>query len=96
MARLYNRIHHQTELRRKRQNKKGIHAIRYHVDEKVLIRNRQQPSSAEGIAKKLLLLYTGPYIISKDNGNNTYVIGYPSTNRVKATYNQTEIKTFYE
>ena len=56
---------------------------RYNVGEKVLIRNRQQPRSIEGIAKKLLLLYTGLYVINKDNGNNTYVIVYQSTNQIK-------------
>ena len=63
-------------MRKKRQSKTGVHPIKYNVGEKVLIRNRQQPSSIEGIAKKLLLLYTGLYVINKDNGNNTYVILY--------------------
>ena len=50
----------------------------------------------EGIAKKLLLLYTGPYIITKDNGNNTYQISNINTRKIKGVYNQTSIKKFYE
>ena len=45
--------------------------IKYKEGDKILIKNRELPSTMEGIAKKLLLLYTGPYIITRDNGNNT-------------------------
>ena len=34
--------------------------IKYQVGEKVLIKNRELPSTTEGIPKKLLLLYVGP------------------------------------
>ena len=92
LTRVYNRILHKIELRRRKQDKTGRHIIKYEVGEKILIKNRQQPSGAEGIAKKLLLLYNGPFLISKDNQNNTYVIIEPNTNKIKGTYNQTEIK----
>ena len=96
ITRIYNRILHKTELRKKRQSKTGVHPIKYNVGEKVLIRNQQQPSSIEGIAKKLLLLHTGLYVINKDNGNNIYVIVYSSTNRIKGTYNETEMRKYLE
>ena len=53
----------------------------------MLLKNRHLPSSAEGIAKKLLLLYTGPYSITRDKGNNTYELTIPETNKVKGVYN---------
>ena len=34
--------------------------VKYEVWDQVLIKNRELPSTIEGIAKKLLLLYTGP------------------------------------
>ena len=34
--------------------------VRYKDGEKILIKNRELRSTMEGIAKKLLLLYTGP------------------------------------
>ena len=54
------------------------------------------PSTLEGIAKKLLLLYIGPYVITKDNGNNTYEISNITTKKIKGVYNQASIKKFYE
>ena len=56
----------------------------------------QLPSSKEGIAKKLLLLYNGPYIIVKNNNNNTYVISDVETKKIKGTYNQVSLKMYYE
>ena len=53
---------------------------------------RDRPSSAEGIARKLLSLYTGPYIVTQTKGNNTYEIATPNTNQIKGVYNQTELK----
>ena len=46
--------------------------------------------------KKLLLLYTGPYVITKYNNNNTYEIMNPITKRIKGTYNQESIKKYNE
>ena len=59
---------------------------------KVFLKNRQLPSSVEGIAKKLLLLYTGPYAITQDKGNNTYELSTPDTKQVKGVYDQAKIK----
>ena len=96
LTHVYNRLLHKLETRRKKQNATRKNIIKYTVGEKILIRNRQQPSSSEGIAKKLLLLYVGPFVISQDNQNNTYVVSDPISNKVKGTYNQTEIKKYYE
>ena len=50
----------------------------------------------EVITKKLLLLYTGPYIINKDNQNNTHELMDPGSKLIKRTYNQIELKRFYD
>lgn len=68
--------------------------IQYQIGEQILLKNRGLPSTMEGIAKKLLLLYTGPYIVSKDNQNNTYEIVDPRTQRIKGTFNQTSMKKY--
>ena len=62
----------------------------------MLIRNGQQPSGTEGVMKKLLLLYHGPFVEIKDNNNNTYVLANPSNNKVKGTYNVSEMKKYFE
>ena len=49
------------ERRRKYQNKVPLKIIQYQVGDKILLRNRELPSTMEGITKKLLLLYTRPY-----------------------------------
>ena len=41
---VYNRILHRIELKRRRQESNGIPKIKFEVGEKVLIKNRQQPS----------------------------------------------------
>lgn len=46
--------------------------IKYNIGEKVLLRNRQLPHTVEGIGKKSLLLYTGPYIYIRTWGTDTY------------------------
>ena len=96
VTRVYNRILHKMELKKKRRDKRGTPEIKFEVGEKVLVRNRQQPSGAEGIMKKLLLLYNGPFLINKDNNNNTYVLVSPNTKKIKGTYNITEMKKFHE
>ena len=70
--------------------------IQYQVGDKVLLKNRELPSSREGITKKLLLLYNGPYIITKNNNNNTYIISDVTTKRIKGTYNQASLKRYYK
>ena len=59
---LHNRVLHKAELHRKREEKHRMKILKYNIGEKVLLKNRQLPSSVERIAKKLLLLYTGPYL----------------------------------
>ena len=95
-ARFYSKIAEQVEKKKEKYHKIQPKAIRYHEGEKVLIRNRELPSSREGITKKLLLLYNGPYIIVKDNHNNTYVVSEIMTKRIKGTYNQSSLKKYYE
>ena len=64
--------------------------------EKVVVRNRELPSTVQGITKKLLILYTGPYLITKDNDNNTYELTNPVNNKIKGTYNQASLKKYHE
>ena len=45
---------------------------------------------------KLLLLYNGPFLINKDNNNNTYALVSPNTKKIKGTYNITEMKKYHE
>ena len=63
---VYNRVLHKAELRRRRDERNKVRIIKYNVVDKVLIKNRQLPSSIEEIARKLLLLYHGPCIITQD------------------------------
>ena len=64
-ARFYSKIAEQVEKRKDKYRKIQPKMIQYQEGEKVLIRNRELPSSREGITKKLLLLYNGPYVIVK-------------------------------
>ena len=89
-----NKVAEDQEKRRKKYNKGMDKVIHYTVGEKVLLKNRELPSSLEGITKKLLLLYTGPYIVSKDNNNNTYEIKEISSSKVKGVFNQASMKKF--
>ena len=96
LTKIYNRILHKLELKKRRRDKKGTPEIQFEVGEKILIKNRQQPSGAEGIMKKLLLLYNGPFLVDRNNQDNIYVIVDPNTKRVKGTYNLPELKRYYE
>lgn len=69
--------------------------VNYKVGQNILIINRELPITMEGIAKKLLLLYTGPYIITKKNLNNTYEIKYPNNNIIKGMYNQASMRRYH-
>ena len=93
---IHNRLLHKAELQRLREARKKKRIIQYKVGDKVLIKNRQLPSSVEGVARKLLLLYTGPYLVTQAKGNNTYEIKALNTNKIKGVYNQTELKQYYE
>ena len=68
----------------------------YEVGDRVLIKNRELPSTVEGIAKKLLLLFTGSYTVTKNNLNNTYELQDPITKKIKGTYNQASMKRYIE
>ena len=92
----YNKTVEWAEKLREKYKKLQPKIIKYKIGEKVLLKNRELPSTIEGIAKKLLLLYTGPYTIIKDNQNNTYEIIDQITNRRKGTYNQASLKKYYE
>ena len=83
----YNKVAEDQEKRRIKYNKSMGKIITYTIGEKVLLKNRELPSSLEGITKKLLLLYTGPYIISKNNNNNTYEIKEMGSSKIKGVYN---------
>ena len=73
-----------------------LYPINHATTNKVLIKSRQLPSSIEGIARKLLLLYIGPYLVTQVKGNNTYEIKSINNNKIKGVYNQAEIKIYYE
>ena len=70
----YSRIMEKIEKQKARYSQNHTKIIKYNEGERILMKNRELPSTLEGIAKKLLLLYVGPYVITKDNGNNTYEI----------------------
>ena len=61
----YNKTVEQAEKLHEKYKKLQPKLIKYKIGEKVLLKNRELPSTIEGIAKKLLLLYTGPYTIPK-------------------------------
>ena len=92
----YNKIEEKTRLQAIKYQESKAKVIKYEVGEQVLLKNRQLPSTIEGIAKKLLLLYKGPYIITKDNQNNTYELTNVKTGQKKGRYNQSEIKKYYK
>ena len=94
--RFYNKLAEDQERRKNKYQKAIKKIISYEVGEKVLLKNRELPSTLEGITKKLLLLYTGPYLIIKNNNNNTYVLRDIISNKVKGTYNQLSIKKYIE
>ena len=85
-----------TEQQRKKYIQSQPKAIKYKVGEKVLIRNREVPSAIQGITRKLLLLYTGPFTITSDNKNNTYEVTDTIRSKVKETYNQTSLKKYHD
>ena len=95
-VKFYENILERTERTRRKYQQFQPKPERYFVGDKILLKNRELPSTMEGIAKKLLLLYTGPYTVSKDNGNNTYEILDPHTLKKKGTFNQSSIKRYYE
>ena len=95
-VRFHSKLNEQAEKKRKKYKIIQKKMIQYKIGDKALLKNRELPSSKEGIAKKLLLLYNGPYIIVKNNNNNTYVISDVETKKIKGTYNQVSLKMYYK
>ena len=95
-VKFHNKILERTDKIRQRYKQLQPKPLQYQIGEQVLLKNRELPSTMEGIAKKLLLLYTGPYVVSKDNKNNTYEIIDPNMQRRKGTYNQSSMKKYYK
>ena len=86
ITKIYNQVLHKPELCMKRDTKNKAQIIKYNLGDKVLIKKRQLQSSIEGIARKLLLLYSGPYVVTKDKSNNTYKLTVPNTNQPTERY----------
>ena len=93
--RFYNKVAEDQERRINKYKKAIKKVLKYKIGEKVLLKNRELPSTMEGITKKLLLLYTGPYVITKDNKNNTYELKEINSPKIKGTYNQLSIKKYF-
>ena len=91
----YNKVAEDQEKWQNKYQKAIGRMITYTLGEKILLKNCELPSTLEGITKKLLLLYTGPYIVSKPN-NNTYEIKEMVSGKIKGVYNQASIKRYYE
>lgn len=79
--------------RARRQNKGRVTQINYQIGDKVLIRNRQLPSSENRLMKKLFLCYVGPFIVIETFANNTVKLAFINGN-VKGTYNINQIKPY--
>lgn len=82
--------------RKEKRDKKQHMKLQYEIGQKVLIRNRQLPSTIDRIMKKLILIYEGPYVIVDIKANNVYKINYLESNRTKGYYNCNQIKPYYE
>ena len=98
----FDRIHFHNKIMEKLEQRKSkyqqrvpVKIIQYNVGDQVLLKNRELPSTMEGITKKLLVLYIGPYTITKDHKNNTYEITDTISKKAKGTYNQASLKKYY-
>ena len=94
-AKFYNKVAEDQIKRQNKYQKASGKLIIYEKGEKILLRNRELPSTLEGITKKLLLLYTGPYIISNVKNNNTYEIKEIDSERIKGVHILSLIHIFY-
>ena len=92
----YNQMMENLEKRRNKYQKIKGKIIKYEVGEKVLLKNRELPSTLEGISKKLLLLYVGTYTITKNNNNNAYELTDPISKKIKGNCNQQSMKKYHE
>lgn len=83
--------------KRRRDRQIKLHRITktFKVGDEVLLKNHQLPGSLEGIMRKLLLIYVGPYIIAQVKGNNTYELVEPTSKRTKGVYNHNQLKPFF-
>ena len=95
-VKFYNKVAEDQEKRQAKYQKAIGRVITYKEGEKVLLKNRELSSTLEGITKKLKLLYTGPYVVVKNNNNNTYELKEIVSGRVKGVYNQASIMKYYE
>ena len=95
-VKFYNKVAEDQEKRQTKYQKAIGRVITYKMGEKVLLKNRELPSTLEGITKKLLLLYTGPFLVTKTNNNNTYELKEIVSGKIKGVYNQASIKNYYE
>ena len=86
-VKFYNKVAEDQEKRQAKYQKAIGWVITYKEGEKVLLKNRELPSTLEGITKKLLLLYTGPYLVAKNNNNNTYELKEIVSGKIKGVYN---------
>ena len=82
-----NKVAEDQEKRQAKYQKAIGRVITYKEGEKVLLKNSELPSTLEGITKKLLLLCTGPYVITRANNNNTYELNDIILEKIKGVYN---------
>lgn len=91
-----SKLIHKAKLRKKRQQRLNKIAKPFQVNDLVLVRNHQIPSTLEGLMRKLLLIYIGPFLVSQVNENNTYKIIDPINKKGKGVYNQNQLKLYYQ
>lgn len=92
---IHSRLLYKAAMRKKRQDKTKFVATPYQEGDLVLLKNHQVASTSDSITKKLLLIYIGPYVVAKNNLNNTYLIKHVESNKVKGTYNYNQLKPYY-
>lgn len=65
MITLHNRVFHRAEMSRKREKRIRKKITVYNIGDKVLLRNRQLPSSLEGIAKNCCYFTKGHMLLRR-------------------------------
>lgn len=88
------RLYKRARERKKKHDEKLRKIIKYEIGDKVLIKNRQLPSGENKIMKKLLVLYNGPFVVTKIKNVNGYEVS--SETRIIGTYNVCDLKKFIE
>lgn len=89
------RVKAKAEERARRQNKGRYIQIQYQIGDKVLIKNRQLPSSENRLMKKLFLCYVGPFVVTETFTNNTVRLTFMD-GRKKGIYNINQLKPYKE